>query len=243
MWSQTSALTLLLIISAVSCLRAQPARAPQENQTRQQKIWTNVDLEQLPPQGFTPKVPTERAWSNADLNRLRDEGVISNAPAEKVWTNVRLQQHLSQLGVSTKPGTKVWTKADLDRLRDQSLISIIGPADEGSIERGQASPAYDETNDPQWYAAKAAALHAERDHRQAELKLFLLGLQRARNNENMTNGVSLSEAVIGITPDSAIQFLQQRVQDIQNELDDLEDLARHNGIEPGVLRVLGLPAP
>jgi hypothetical protein len=232
---------ILLLISAGSSLPAQAGDPPQENQARQRKIWTNADLEQLRSQGFTPKVPTERVWSNADLNRLLDEGVISRAPAEKVWTNVRLQQHLSELGVSPKSGEKLWTKPDLDRLRDESLISIIGPVEEESVERGQESPPYDETNDSQWYAAKAAALHAELDHRQAELKRFLLGLQRARNNESTTNGVSLSEA-IGITPDSAMQFLQQRLRDTQNQLDDLEDLARRNGIEPGILRVFGPPA-
>lgn len=234
-------LALTLLISAASGLPAQSANAPQETPTREQKIWTNADLEQLVSRGFTPKVPTQRVWSNVDLNRLRDEEVISKAPPEKVWTNERLQHHLSQLAVSEKPGEKLWTKADLDRLKDQSLISIIGAVEGESVPLGQESP-YDEISDPQWYTAQAAALHAELDHRQAELKGFLLGLQRARNNENMANGVSLSETVIGITPESAIQFLQRRVQDTQNQLDDLEDLARRNGIEPGVLRVLGLPA-
>jgi hypothetical protein len=233
---------ILLLIYGGSSLPAKAADAPQENQARQQKIWTNADLEQLLSQGFTPKVPTERVWSNADLNRLRDEGLISKAPAERVWTNVRLEQHLSQLEVLKEPGEKLWTKPDLDRFRDQSLISIIGPVEEENVERAQESPPYDETDDSRWYATKAAALHAELDHRQGELKRFLLGLQSARNNENMTNGVNLSEAVLGITPDSAIQFLQQRVEDIQKEVDDLEDLARRNGIEPGVLRVSGLPA-
>src|SRR5262249_12100 len=117
---------ILLLIYAGSSSPAKANDAPQEDQARQRKIWTNADLEQLLSQGSTPKVPTERVWSNADLNRLRDEGVISKAPAERVWTNVRLEQHLSEVGVSAKPGEKLLTKPDLDRLRDQSLISIIG---------------------------------------------------------------------------------------------------------------------
>jgi hypothetical protein len=242
MWSLNLALTMLQLISAGSSLPAQPADAPQENKSRQQKTWTNADLEQLLSQGFTPKVPVEKVWSNADLNRLRDEGVVSKAPAEKVWTNLGLEQRLSQPAVSRKPGEKVWTNPDLDRLRDQGLISIIGSVEGESGERGEQPPPYDETKDPEWYAAQAAALHAELDYRQAELQRFLQGLQGARNNEYMTNGVSLSEAVIGITPDSAIQFLEQRVQDTQSQLGDLEDLARRNGIEPGVLRVVGPPA-
>jgi hypothetical protein len=239
MRSLTVALTLLQLISTGSSLSAQPADAPQESKTRQIRTWTNDDLEQLLSQGFTPKVPSEKVWSNADLIRLRDEGVVSKAPAEKVWTNWGLEQRLSQPAVSKKPGEKVWTNPDLIRLRDQGLISIIGPVEEESVERGEEPPPYDETKDPEWYAAQAAALHAELDYRQAELQRFLQGLQGARNNEYMTNGVSLSEAVMGITPNSAIQFLERRVQDTQGRLDDLEDLARRNGIEPGVLRVVG----
>src|SRR6185437_6689366 len=242
MRSMNVALALLQLVLTGRSLSAQPADASQESKTRQIKIWTNDDLEQLLSQGFTPKVPSEKVWSNADLFRFRDEGVISKAPAEKVWTNSDLKQRLSQPPVAKKPGEKVWTNPDLDRLRDQGLISIIGPVEEKSLEPGEEPWPYNETKDPEWYAAQAAALHAELDYRQAELQRFLQGLHGARNNENMTNGVNLSEAVIGITPDSAIQFLERRVQDTQGQLDDLEDLARRNGIEPGVLRVVGSPA-
>jgi hypothetical protein len=237
--SYRNLILILPFISAGSSLPAKAADAPQENQARQQKIWTNDDLEQLLFKRFIRKAPTETVWSNADLNRIRDETVISKAPAEKVWTNVRLEQHLSQLAFSAKPGEKLWTKSDLDRLGDQSLVSIIGHVEGESIQSGHDISMYDETNDPQWYAAKTTTLHVELDHRQADLKRFLLGVQSARNNENMTNGVNLSGPVIGITPDSVIQFLQQRVQDTRNQLDDLEDLARRNGIEPGVLRLTG----
>jgi len=241
MQSMNVALALLLLVLTGRSLSAEPADASQESKTRQIKIWTNDDLEQLLSQGFTLKVPSEKVWSNADLLRFRDEGDISKAPAERVWTNSGLEKRLSQPPVAKKPGEKVWTKPDLYRLRDQGLISIIGPVEE-SLEPGEEHWPYNETKDPEWYAAQAAALHAELEYRQAELQRFLQGLHGARNNEHLTNGVNLSEAVIGITPDSAIQFLERRVQDTQGKLDDLEDLARRNGIEPGVLRVVGSPA-
>jgi len=130
MRSMNVALALLQLVLTGSSLSAQPADASQESKTRQIKIWTNDDLEQLLSQGFTPKVPSEKVWSNADLFRFRDEGVISKAPAEKVWTNSDLKQRLSQPPVAKKPGEKVWTNPDLDRLRDQGLISIIGPVEE-----------------------------------------------------------------------------------------------------------------
>jgi hypothetical protein len=242
MQSMNVALALLLLALTGSSLSAEPADASQESKTRQIKIWTNDDIEQLLSQGFTLKVPSEKVWSNADLLRFRDEGVVSKASAEKVWTNSGLEQRLSQPPVARKPGERVWTKPDLYRLRDQGLISVIGPVEE-SLEPGEQPWPYSETKDPEWYAAQAVALHAELDHRQAELQRFLQGLHGALNNEHLTNGVNLSEAVIGITPDSAIQFLERRVQDTQGKLDHLEDLARRNGIEPGVLRVGGSPAP
>jgi hypothetical protein len=119
-------------------------------------------------------VRTERVWSNADLNRLLDEGVISRAPAEKVWTNVRLQQHLSELGVSPKSGEKLWTKPDLDRLRDQSLISIIGPVEE---ERSNAArvPPYDETGNSR--GAREGSRASRRTRPLQRVERFPLGLR------------------------------------------------------------------
>lgn len=236
MCSQNLALTLLLI-SACSSLPAQTAGAPQENKTEQQKTWTNADLEQLLSQEFISKVPGEKIWSNADLNRLRDVGIMPKAPEEKVWTNARLEQRLSQPAVSKKPGEKVWTNGDLDELRDAGPISIIGPIEEEDLERGAASRPYDETKDPEWYAAQAAELRAKLNYKRAELQRFLQGLQSARDNGYMTNGVTLTEPGIGLTPDSAIQFLERSIRDIQRQLDGLEDLAHRNGIEPGVMRV------
>jgi hypothetical protein len=52
----------------------------------------------------------------------------------------------------------------------------------------------------------------------------------------MTGGINLDGGAIGITPEAGIEILQRRVYEIQSELDDLEDLARHNNIPPGTLR-------
>ena len=43
-------------------------------------------------------------------------------------------------------------------------------------------------------------------------------------------------AAHGITPEAAIDILQQRVNEAQTELAELEDLARQNDIPPGALR-------
>ena len=52
----------------------------------------------------------------------------------------------------------------------------------------------------------------------------------------MTGGTDLEEDDIGITPEAGIEFLQQRVNKTQTDLDALEDLARRNDIKPGTLR-------
>lgn len=52
----------------------------------------------------------------------------------------------------------------------------------------------------------------------------------------MTGGINLDDGDIGITPEAGIEFLQQRVNETQTELDALEDLARRNDIPPGTLR-------
>jgi hypothetical protein len=52
----------------------------------------------------------------------------------------------------------------------------------------------------------------------------------------MTGGINLEEGDIGITPESGIEILRQRVNEAQAELAALEDLARRNDIPPGTLR-------
>ena len=52
----------------------------------------------------------------------------------------------------------------------------------------------------------------------------------------MTGGINLDDGDMGITSEAGIEFLQQRVNETQTDLDALEDLARRNDIEPGTLR-------
>ena len=168
--------------------------------------------------------------------RPADTPQENRATEKKTWTNADLDQFLSRGLTPKAPGEKVWTNADLEQLRDEGLISIIGPVEEPSVESAEATPRYDKTKDPEWYAAQAGDLGGELDYWKSELGRFLQALQSARDNKYTTNGVNLAAPVVGVTPDSAIQLLEQRVQETQSQLDDLEDLARSNGIASGVLR-------
>ena len=92
------------------------------------------------------------------------------------------------------------------------------------------------TQDPAWYAEQAAKLRDELERRRAQLGEYRQALEDARSLRKTTGGVNLDEGDIGITPEAAIEILQQRVSETQTELDALEDLARRNDIPPGTLR-------
>ena len=49
-------------------------------------------------------------------------------------------------------------------------------------------------------------------------------------------GVAMDKPSIGVTPDAALALYQAQINDVQNQLDELSDLARQHSIEPGVLR-------
>ncbi len=146
---------------------------------------------------------------------------------------------------SAEEGTVVWTNEDLERLRGLGLISVVGKvpeeatagaaAEEGTAGAAAPSP-YVRTQDPEWYAEQASKLRAELKNMEARLQHYRQALEGVRNLKTMTGGINLDYGDIGVTPEAGIEILQRRVHEIQSELDALENLARHNGIPPGMLR-------
>jgi len=130
----------------------------------------------------------------------------------------------------------VWTNDELEKLRGLGLISIVGQGDEEKPASASVHAGYVKTQDPEWYAEQAARLRGELERRQARLDEYRQAIEDARRLKTMTGGINLDEGDIGITPEAGIEILQQRVKEAQAELDDLEDLARRNDIEPGTLR-------
>jgi hypothetical protein len=94
------------------------------------------------------------------------------------------------------------------------------------------------TRGPEWYAEQAARLRDELERRRAQLDGYRQAIEDARSLKTMTGGINLDGGDIGITPEAGIEILEQRVMEEQARLDDLEDLARRNDIEPGALRGL-----
>jgi len=131
----------------------------------------------------------------------------------------------------------LWTNEDLEKLRPFGAISIVGQpntADDTTVTA--ISQCYVKTEDPEWYAEQAAKLRDELERRRAQLSENQQALEDARSLKETTGGINLNDGDIGITPEAGIEILQQRVTEVQEKLDDLEDLARRNDIEPGTLR-------
>jgi hypothetical protein len=131
---------------------------------------------------------------------------------------------------------KVWTNDDLERLHAAGLISVVGQVDEGMSVSESAPRDNEVTQDPQWYAEQAARLRDELEYRQAQLREYRQALDDARSLKESTGGINLVGEDFAVTPEAGIEILQQRVNEAQAELGDLEDLARRNDIEPGTLR-------
>ena len=132
--------------------------------------------------------------------------------------------------------TVVWTNDELEKLHDLGLISIVGTRNEEAPESVSLRQPYVKTDDPGWYAAEAAKLRDQLEHRQAELRGYQQALEDAESLRNTTGGINLDEGDIAITPEAGIEILRQRVKETQTAFDALYDLARRNGIPPGALR-------
>lgn len=130
-----------------------------------------------------------------------------------------------------------WTNEDLQRLdKVPELISVVGQPSNDASQPVDGPPPHSRTEDPAWYAAQAASLNARLEAERADLRKFTRALDDARELKSTTGGVNLDEDDIGITPGATIEILQNRVRETQRQLGALEDLARENDIQPGVLR-------
>jgi hypothetical protein len=137
---------------------------------------------------------------------------------------------------------KIWTNDDMDQLRSRGLISIVGQEPNEAATPSATAPSetpapvyHSILEDPEWYAQKSADLQEELDKRQAALREQQTALANAANGITQP-GVSMDQPNAGVTPEAGLANLAAQVQEVQSQLDELSDLARQNGIAPGVLR-------
>jgi hypothetical protein len=142
-----------------------------------------------------------------------------------------------------KQPKKVWTNDDMQQLRARGLISIVGqettaPAAQAPAATAEtAYPVYESRlDDPEWYAENAANLQAELDRRVAALTQQQTAIAQAVDQRTTDPGLSLTKDSPGMTPAEGLANLQAQVQEVQDQLDELSDLARQHDIPPGVLR-------
>jgi hypothetical protein len=150
----------------------------------------------------------------------------------------------------TRETKRVWTTEDVNALRSAGLISIVGPQEEAAPTAGSApaaapaealapqqGPIYSSRfEDPAWYAEQAAQLQAQLDASMTALAQAQDNLAQAANPSGTSGSVDLNQVPLGVMPDEVVANLEEQVRDVQSQLDDLADLARHNDIAAGVVR-------
>lgn len=139
------------------------------------------------------------------------------------------------------PAKKVWTNDDIGELREHDGVSVVGggsaPAPNGTAANASATPGKKQPlpkeKDPDWYKKQLAPLYARLD----ALHTAISNAESAVSGDTRGSAtVSMDATGNAATPQQQLTQLQQEQQQVQAQIDNLEDLARHNGLEPGALR-------
>jgi hypothetical protein len=151
---------------------------------------------------------------------------------------------------SPKPDVqkKVWTNDDVERLNPafvetagkRTIVESAGPSTVVVTPTGvRPAPVVvavavprEQQQDPAWYGQQVTELQAELavvESREEQLQNF-------RNTATgLPTGLMLNAPTGGITTDNLIANLDAQRQEIRAQLDALGDLARSNGLPPGIL--------
>ena len=135
---------------------------------------------------------------------------------------------------NVKP-TKVWTNDEVDSLRRESSVSIVGKSGQQAVRPSSAKPkGYSMEKDPNWYRRQLQPLQAEIDQLDAQIektKAFLSG-------ERVNDAPASQGAYYGLAgnPQEQLRKLEGRRDKDVAKVNDLLDRARHNDIPPGDLR-------
>jgi hypothetical protein len=99
---------------------------------------------------------------------------------------------------------------------------------------------YSRFRDPKWYARQVRTLQDE----VAKIDVELRTLAEARKSgRGATDAVALDEEPEGVNPEGQITVLRKRRFEFLNQIDALEEQARHNAIPPGDIRKDYEPEP
>ena len=133
-----------------------------------------------------------------------------------------------------KESKRVWTNDDLQHLAARPLANAASsPASEESAQTASVEKHYVRAKDPKWYASQLKPLQAQVEQIDRELRT----LRRATKDGRGSRGaVALDQDAEGVTTDAQIQVLEVRRKQLLLQIDELEEQARHNGLDPGSVR-------
>jgi cell division protein FtsB len=137
-----------------------------------------------------------------------------------------------------KKAKKVWTNDDLDLLRGApsgAAVSGAPPAVETAAEEKPAEkekPLASE-KDPKTYREKLVPMRAQLAQLDAQIKQMR---DQLTNPNQAGNAVDLRHTSVTMRPEAALKELEQKRQQLRQQISDLEDEARRNGIASGDIR-------
>jgi len=129
---------------------------------------------------------------------------------------------------------RVWTNDDLEHLAGRPLSNAApSPASEESPQTSPVEKPYLRAKDPKWYVSQLKPLQTQVEEIDGQLHT----LRQARKDGRGTTGaVGLDQDTEGITTDAQIQVLETRRKQLLLQIDDFEDQARRNALDPGAIR-------
>jgi len=140
---------------------------------------------------------------------------------------------LAQEAPSSK-AKSVWTNDELERLTSRPLANASEASSlEGSIPASNRE-SYRRAKDPKWYARQLQPLREELAKIDTDLRALV---QARKSGKGVTDAVALDQEAEGVTTEGQVTVLQERRTQLLRKIDELEELARHNAIVPGELRV------
>jgi hypothetical protein len=128
--------------------------------------------------------------------------------------------------------TRVWTNEDVEALGPRFEPATTQPNQPAEVTVNRAPASLPAERDPQWYAQQLATFEEEL----ASVSDEASELQHFRSTTTgLPTGLNITAPCEGLTLDNLIALLGTRRQELLEQIDTLSDLARVNGMPPGIL--------
>ena len=136
---------------------------------------------------------------------------------------------------------KVWTNEDIPLLREIAPISTFRASASSRASSAETSSAaakalprpYVKELDPHWYAQQRDTFEAQIDADQEQIRDIQ---QIQQTGDGISDAIPLDKNAPGLTPYATVEILQNQIAQVEAQMDDLQDLARRNGIPPAAVR-------